>query len=163
VYYIPPYDGHTNVTAFKPGFRMLVGDADMLSKPPSLASKQQQRQLCHRCLDEGRSQGAPPCMGTNDYQALPPVMCPGGIRTTITFPTCWDGVNTDSPDHKSHVAYPANGTFETTGGCPASHPVRLPQVMYEVMWDVSGFVSSCSFRSLHPRTTATISPYSRAL
>ena len=26
MYYIPPYDGVTNVTAFKPGFRMTVGD-----------------------------------------------------------------------------------------------------------------------------------------
>jgi hypothetical protein len=24
-----------------------------------------------------------------------------------------------------------------TGNCPASHPVVIPQVMYEVMWDVS--------------------------
>ena len=22
------------------------------------------------------------------------------------FPQCWDGVNLDSPDHKSHMAYP---------------------------------------------------------
>jgi hypothetical protein len=126
VYYIPPYDGKTKVTAFKPGFRMLVGD-------PSLRTPEgQQRQLCHRC---GRDPGAP-CAGKGDSQALPNRFCEG-IRTTITFPTCWDGKNTDSPDHKSHVAYPSVGTFESTGECPASHPVRLPQVMYEVMWDVS--------------------------
>lgn len=53
--------------------------------------------------------------------------------------SCWDGVNIDSDDHKSHVAYPSNGTFETTGTCPDSHPVRLPQVMYEVMWDTTVF------------------------
>lgn len=52
---------------------------------------------------------------------------------------CWDGVNLDSPDHKSHVAYPETGTFETTGPCPASHPVRLPQLMYEIMWDTTPF------------------------
>ncbi len=52
---------------------------------------------------------------------------------------CWDGKNLDSPDHKSHVAYPASGSFETTGPCPASHPVRIPQVMYEVMWDTREF------------------------
>ncbi|OAA61752.1 hypothetical protein SPI_04611 [Niveomyces insectorum RCEF 264] len=134
VYYIPPYDGHTNVTAFKPGFRMLVGDA-MLRSP-----RGQQRQLCHRCFStiEQVPFGGAPCTGT-DTQALPKGPCPGGIRTTITFPTCWDGVNTDSPDHKSHVAYPATGTFESTGICPASHPVRLPQLMYEVMWDTREF------------------------
>jgi hypothetical protein len=52
---------------------------------------------------------------------------------------CWDGKNVDSPDHKSHVSYPRSGTFESTGPCPDSHPVRLPQVMYEVMWDTAIF------------------------
>lgn len=37
------------------------------------------------------------------------------------------------------MAYPSTGTFESTGGCPASHPVRLPQLMYEVMWDTTQF------------------------
>ncbi|KJR83687.1 uncharacterized protein SPSK_00155 [Sporothrix schenckii 1099-18] len=134
VYYIPPYDGHTNVTAFKPGFRMLVGDAALRSP------RGQQRQICHRCFStiEQVPFGGAPCTGA-DTQALPSGFCAGGIRTTITFPTCWDGVHTDAPDHKSHVAYPATGTFESTGDCPASHPVRLPQLMYEVMWDTREF------------------------
>ncbi|ORY71702.1 uncharacterized protein BCR38DRAFT_480191 [Pseudomassariella vexata] len=134
VYYIPPYDGKSNVTAFKPGFRMLVGDP-MLRK-----SEGQQRQLCHRCYSTVSQIpfGGPPCTG-DDTAALPESMCQGGIRTTITFPTCWDGVNVDSPDHKSHVAYPSTGMFETTSPCPESHPVALPQVMYEVVWDTRQF------------------------
>ncbi|KAI0150827.1 hypothetical protein GGR57DRAFT_184433 [Xylariaceae sp. FL1272] len=138
VYYIPPYDGKTNVTAFKPGFRMLVGDAQLQT------ATGMQRQLCHRCYESsdnagvaGLSGGAP-CTGS-DSQSFPTGMCDGGIRTTITFPTCWDGVNVDSIDHKSHVAYPADGTFESVGTCPDTHPVRLPQLMYEVMWDTSPF------------------------
>lgn len=105
VYYIPPYDGVTQVTAFKPvslltcnhesssadlfnslggykGFRMLVGD-------PALRSGEgQQRQLCHRCVTNKQQNpfGGPPCTG-NDTQTLPTEMCGGGIRTTITFPT----------------------------------------------------------------------------
>jgi len=126
VYYIPPYDGKTKVTAFKPNFRMLAGD------PMLTSAGGQQRQLCHRCLGAGG--GGAPCTG-RDTQTLPPQACPGGIRTTITFPTCWDGKNIDSPDHRSHITYPKTGTFESTGVCPDSHPVRLPQVMYEVMWD----------------------------
>jgi hypothetical protein len=132
VYYIPPYDGKTPVTAFKPGFRMLVGDPGLGAEQGS----QQQRQLCHRCLGAEYNQGGAPCTGT-DTKALPKGFCHGGIRTTITFPTCWDGKNIDSPDHRSHVSYPATGTFESVGNCPATHPVRLPQLMYEVMWDVS--------------------------
>lgn len=60
---------------------------------------------------------------------------------TTTNNSCWDGTNLDSPDHKSHVAY--SGTGASGGGaCPSTHPVKLPQVMYELMWDVSQFDQS---------------------
>lgn len=113
---------------------MLVGESTLRQ------SQGQQRQLCHRCFATVNQVpfGGAPCTG-DDTAALPPTMCTGGIRTTITFPTCWDGVNVDSPDHKSHVAYPETGTFESGGTCPESHPVKLPQLMYEVMWDTREF------------------------
>lgn len=57
----------------------------------------------------------------------------------IRFPTCWDGVNLDSANHMSHVAYPTSGTFETGGPCPPTHPVRIPQLFYEVIWDTTKF------------------------
>lgn len=148
VYYIPPYDGKTKVTAFKPGFRMLVGD------PALKIAEAEQRQLCHRCGDDP---GAP-CTGKADSQALPNRFC-DHIRTTITFPTCWDCVNLDSPDHKSHVAYPSVGTFESTAACPASHPVRLPQVMYEVMWDVSFLLWECLVRTLMADLCVKTAPF----
>jgi hypothetical protein len=37
-------------------------------------------------------------------------------------PNCWDGVNLDSPDHRSHMAYPVGSR------CPATHPVNIPRV-----------------------------------
>ncbi|KAL7624106.1 hypothetical protein AAE478_005663 [Parahypoxylon ruwenzoriense] len=138
VYYIPPYDGKTTVTAFKPGFRMLVGDAELRK------AEGMQRQLCHRCYTTADNaggagvSGGAPCTG-DDTQSLPAQPCEGGIRTTITFPTCWDGKNLDSPDHKSHVAYPREGSFESVGTCPENYPVKLPQLMYEVMWDTTPF------------------------
>ncbi|KAH8589234.1 hypothetical protein B0O99DRAFT_655545 [Bisporella sp. PMI_857] len=149
VYYIPPYDGVTKVTAFKPGFRMLAGD------PMLRGTEGESRGICHRCFVE---EGNPiiyqtaPCVGVNDTTSLPPRFCNDGIRTTISFPTCWDGVNLDSPDHKSHVAYatvPFEGYFPPVatppyapgerGKCPESHPVHLPQLMYEIMWDTRPF------------------------
>ncbi|KAF2707301.1 hypothetical protein K504DRAFT_470484 [Pleomassaria siparia CBS 279.74] len=134
VYYIPPYDGKTKVTAFPKGFRMIVGDAMLRTK------EGQQKQLCHRCFSNKAQDpfGGAPCTGDDTFD-LPKKSCGGGIRTTITFPTCWDGKNTDSPDHKQHVAYPSSGSFESTGPCPSTHPVRLPQLMYEVMWDTTVF------------------------
>jgi hypothetical protein len=59
--------------------------------------------------------------------------------TEMCSPTCWDGVNLDSPNHREHVAYPETGTFESGGKCPATHPVRLPQILLETVWDTKAF------------------------
>ena len=59
-------------------------------------------------------------------------------RYTNTKNSCWDGKNLDSPDHKSHISYPT-GSFEMGSACPASHPVKIPQVMYEIMFDTRQF------------------------
>ncbi|TVY84123.1 hypothetical protein LSUE1_G001855 [Lachnellula suecica] len=132
VYYIPPYDGKTSVTAFPPGFRMLAGD-------PMLRTAQTQKGICHRCFPANQNPfGGAPCTGS-DSAAFPKTTCAGGIRSSIVFPTCWDGKTLDPPDHKSHVAFPASGTYETNGPCPSTHPVKIPQVMYEVLWDTSTF------------------------
>lgn len=40
------------------------------------------------------------------------------------------------------MAYPSGGpaTFLSLGGdCPSTHPVRIPQLMYEVVWDTTPF------------------------
>ncbi|KAI0000588.1 hypothetical protein F4779DRAFT_147410 [Xylariaceae sp. FL0662B] len=135
VYYIPSFDQGVKVTAFKPGFRMLVGDAALRS-PGSSAPK-----VCHRCMPATGDNSNINC-GAPDSEALPTDFCAGGIRSVITFPTCWDGVNTDSVDHKSHVAYPSGSPATyvgASGTCPESHPVKIPQVMYEVMWDTRPF------------------------
>lgn len=52
--------------------------------------------------------------------------------------SCWDGTNLDSPDHKAHIAYP-QGSFEMGSACPSTHPVKIPQVMYEIMFDTRQF------------------------
>jgi len=49
----------------------------------------------------------------------------------VTFPQCWDGVNLDSPDHASHMAYPI-----APNGCPASHPVILPEITERALYTV---------------------------
>ena len=72
------------------------------------------------------------------------------IALRINFPQCWDGVHLDSPDHRSHLAYSVDtarhdnhfvGTPlspEDGNGCPASHPVRIPQVTTFTRYDVAG-------------------------
>ncbi|KAK4183817.1 hypothetical protein QBC35DRAFT_393064 [Podospora australis] len=140
VYYVSP--GKGGVTAFKPGFRMLVGDANKRTKTGNGLKSQ----TCFRCYSGPNFRGddAAPCADARlDTEALPMGPC-SGIRSNILYPTCWDGKNLDSPDHKSHVAYPVAGpqtfTGSSVGGaCPASHPVKIPQIMLEIVWDTTAF------------------------
>lgn len=71
--------------------------------------------------------------GINRGQRIPD--CPVGdlLELSIAFPQCWDGVNLNSPDHKSHMAY---GLGENRG-CPSSHPVPLPEVSFHVLWPIT--------------------------
>ena len=50
------------------------------------------------------------------------------MELTVVFPQCWNGVDLDSPDHRSHMAYPEDGA------CPASHPIALPEISINVAW-----------------------------
>ncbi len=52
-------------------------------------------------------------------QNIPDCPVGGHIIVILDFPNCWDGVNLDSPDHRSHMAYSGGGA------CPASHPVAI--------------------------------------
>ncbi|MFL5783639.1 MAG: DUF1996 domain-containing protein, partial [Bacteriovoracaceae bacterium] len=49
----------------------------------------------------------------------------------ITFPQCWNGVDLDSPDHKSHMSY-----VNEQGLCPSTHPVPLPEVTFNLIYTV---------------------------
>ena len=76
---------------------------------------------------------------TNETVDFPNRPCKVGLMVNVRFPTCWDGVNLDSPDHMSHVAYPSSGTFESNGPCPESHPVKIPQLFFETIFDTTHF------------------------
>lgn len=118
----------STVTAFKPGFRMLIGDATYKSRDEA----RNFRQLTYTCMSDWSSR-APETVG------FPKTPCKLGIMANHQFPTCWDGVNLDSPNHRDHVAYPETGTFESGGKCPSTHPVKIPQLLLETVWDTSAF------------------------
>lgn len=50
----------------------------------------------------------------------------------VAFPNCWDGVNLDSPDHQSHMAYSVRGR------CPADHPVAMPAIQVNFRYATTG-------------------------
>jgi hypothetical protein len=53
--------------------------------------------------------------------------CPAGNRlgAVIEAPSCWDGKNLDSANHRDHVAYAGYGTWGYLK-CPAGYPYVIP-------------------------------------
>ena len=90
-------NGLTDVVAMPPFLRMSTGDSRAMTDGGRYARA---RWSCS---------GAPE-RTTNQYP-----LCPRGqlVIRTFTFPSCWDGLRTDSPNHRDHVVFPA-----ASGACP---------------------------------------------
>ncbi|KAF8658416.1 hypothetical protein AX16_001967 [Volvariella volvacea WC 439] len=74
------------------------------------------------------------------HNELPVASCPSGIRSQINFPSCWDGINVDSENHKSHVAFPSDGPDQ--GTCNSiNYPFTIPRIFLEVYWGTQVFDS----------------------
>jgi hypothetical protein len=104
--------------SFPVGLRMLAGTPEKRSRGQTM----EDLAVNYKCLNY---QGQP-----SDHKGFPEQNCPDGVRAEITFPSCWDGKNLDSEDHKSHMAYPTT-TFEA-GACPPTHPHHL--VVLKTEW-----------------------------
>ncbi|KAM3519547.1 hypothetical protein NHJ13051_007425 [Beauveria bassiana] len=103
------------------GLRMITGDPFLRTYDQSSLAQQA---ISHVCL-EGPNEGETPHMSR-----LP---C-GRMRAETFFPSCWDGQNLDSSNHKDHMAFPAVGAYNF-GVCPASHPTAILSVFYEFFYD----------------------------
>ncbi|KAJ3517488.1 hypothetical protein NLJ89_g481 [Agrocybe chaxingu] len=148
VYYIQP-PNFEPVTAFRPGFRMITGNPMLRNYDKIDPESPEAYSVSFRCWETtgffDQDNMSPPGVGNYDTIHLPKKKCPAGIRANIFFPSCWDGVNLDSRDHKSHVAFMTGtvdsnrGLFFRNGTCPSTHPVRIPLLFYETYWDTRPF------------------------
>lgn len=59
----------------------------------------------------------------------PMKVCKPGHRlhASLSSPECWNGVDLDSPDHRSHLAEMKRDTNSGQMSCPATHPYIVPQ------------------------------------
>jgi hypothetical protein len=95
-----------------------------------------QQALGFNCLNyKGTAEGA------LERHVLPDKMyidsaCIDGLRLELMFPSCWDGVHVNAPNHKSHVAYPDP---VMDGVCPENYPFRIPSLYFETIWDTFVF------------------------
>lgn len=62
--------------------------------------------------------------------------CPDGLRLEVMFPSCWNGKDVDSDDHKSHMAYPH---LVMDGTCPEGYETRVVSLMFETIWNTYAF------------------------
>jgi hypothetical protein len=63
------------------------------------------------------------CSDQGPYSQTP-VDCDSKLVLHIVFPSCWDGVNLDSPDHRSHMSY----------SCDDAHPIRVARLSIHVQY-----------------------------
>ncbi|KAL8300866.1 hypothetical protein RB597_009393 [Gaeumannomyces tritici] len=114
------------IKSFPPGFRMTVGN-------PAITAGRPVAGLSYQCMAGGMNRGA-------IVKDWPKTKCTGGIFTTHHFPPCWDGKNLDSPNHQDHMYNTVvSEGFTNAPNCPASHPIRVPQVAFEIEWDTAKF------------------------
>ncbi|GAA3601734.1 hypothetical protein GCM10022223_16860 [Kineosporia mesophila] len=121
VYYGSLLEDKTKTVPMPNGMRMVVGDAKKQEATPVGTVNQ------FWCAG-GPADG----VARSDDGNWPVCQDNGSLHFLQRFPDCWDGKNLDSPDHKSHVAYGAQGT------CPAAFPVRIPAVTFVVNYDTEG-------------------------
>ena len=113
VYYKSGIKAYNRVRPFPRGLRFVVGD-------PRATQEEFRR-------DSGVSGWTCGSSGaTYDF----PASCPKHADLIVRYkaPSCWDGRRRDSPDHKSHMAYPVGGR------CPAGHPVAVPMLEFKIAY-----------------------------
>ncbi|KAL1683901.1 hypothetical protein EV122DRAFT_200865 [Schizophyllum commune] len=121
-------DESGKTTAFPDGFQMISGNPSLRTFDENSVA---QKAITYLCLDFDTGE-------TTKTYDFPTTKCKSGFRSQINFPMCWNGVDTDSEDHQSHVAFAPDGP--DGGSCTLSeYPVTLPRIFMEVYWDTTPF------------------------
>lgn len=110
-----------NAVALPQGLKLVAGN-------PRAETFEVTPQLSWSCGGSGNSY--------NETNHIPTNCGTDFVNATIQFPNCWDGVNLDSADHMSHVAF----ALDDLGSCPASHPKPIPQISILLYWQGTGSV-----------------------
>jgi len=146
----------SGIKAFPKDFRMIAGDSlrrnysvadsDPTKQDPEKSfwaalgqtsqTDLEQRALGFNCLDYSKHPE-----GSLYRHYLPEknyldANCKQGVRIEIMFPSCWNGKDLNSENHRSHVAYP---DLVMNGRCPKGFDVKLPGLFYETIWDTFAF------------------------
>jgi Domain of unknown function (DUF1996) len=123
VYYMTGFRSLRSIEAFPKGFRMIAGDSRGQTQA-KVGAESAINFICQGgAVVPGSWSSAPTC--------AKPLM-----DLVIRFPDCWDGVNSDSKDHKSHMAY--SRLVQEKATCPSTHPRLVPAVRLTVRYKTNG-------------------------
>ena len=116
IYYKTGVEDYTSVRPFPPGLRFVVGGPS--ATPDEFLAGSYEGWEC----------------GNAYHMSDFPASCPAGTALNVRYqaPSCWDGIHLDTPDHKSHMAYPVNGR------CTTDHPVAVPMLEFKMAFPVGG-------------------------
>ena len=133
IYYKTGVTDYTSVRPFPKGLRFVVGNP--------MQSAQEFRD--HPGWVEGWECGE--SFKNVDF----PSNCPVGSQLNLRMqaPSCWNSLYLDTPDHKSHMAYPEVKAGTNDDVCPASHPVALPMVEFKMAFPADGDMSQVRLAS----------------
>ncbi len=110
-------NNHPDVEPFPYGLKIVAGDTN--TPGPQSMNVIKMRCVTNHGGKLPNQSTIPDCRNTGEYDT---------VVIVILFPECWDGVNLDSADHRSHMAY------ATSSGCPFSHPVKVPKLSMTVRY-----------------------------
>ncbi|PKY00178.1 hypothetical protein P168DRAFT_276618 [Aspergillus campestris IBT 28561] len=119
-------DGSDGAIAPPAGLRVVAGDTNRRTYDDADFA---QRATTHMCIGEDGS--------SSETNNMPNKPC-AKLRSQVFLPSCWDGQNIDSKDHRSHMAYPASGDYNS-GVCPKSHPVAILSIFLEFFFNTHPF------------------------
>ncbi|WP_018623588.1 DUF1996 domain-containing protein [Kangiella aquimarina] len=126
-YYSAGVDDLDSIQPLPPGLRMIAGVAS--TRPGEEQDSTVARWHCQTWESDDASN--PQFSAT-----IPECQEPDRLRMDLFFPSCWDGENLDSEDHRSHMAYPVNDGGPEGTHCPDSHPVPVVRVSYHYAFGV---------------------------
>jgi hypothetical protein len=114
------------IKPFPSGLRFIMGDPGGNPAAPSGA-------VIYACAWEGGGGG-----NSNWSKSIPDCPLNGVSRLIMAVDAdqCWDGLNLDSPDHRSHMKGAISGGANQTGRCPSSHPVALPAISVQISYPI---------------------------
>ena len=126
-YYSAGVDDLESIQPIPPGLRMIAGDHS--TQPGQTQSTSVVRWHCQSWESDDAEN---PVFSAT----IPECEAPDRVRMDIFFPSCWNGVDLDSADHKSHMAYPVNAGGPEGTHCPDSHPVPIVRPSYHYAFGV---------------------------